>query len=156
MSPATPDAPAADHREARTVVDPRAPRVGQGITATLLAIGILLQIRELVFLVAVFLLVPVLTQWRFDPYRVVWKHLLARWVSPPADKDDPTPHRFTKLIGASITTLASIALLVEFPVFGYALAGIVAGLAGIAATTGFCLGCRMYEEVAFVRRLGIV
>lgn len=156
MSTATPEDPGDDHRESRIVVDPRAPRVGQGITASLLAIGILLQVPALVFLVAVFLLLPVVTQWRVDPYRVVWKHLLAPRVAPPTERDDPTPHRFTKLIGASITTLASIALLAGFPVPGYALAGIVAVLAGIAATTGFCLGCRMYEEVAFVRRLGIV
>jgi len=29
-------------------------------------------------------------------------------------------------------------------------------LAALGATTGFCLGCRMYQEVAFFQRVGVV
>jgi hypothetical protein len=54
------------------------------------------------------------------------------------------------------TAAGSAALFAGVPAVGYALAGVVAVLAGLAVTTGFCLGCRMYRQVQFVRRFGVL
>ena len=81
----------------------------------------------------------------------------------PATKEPAAPHRFAKLLGAGFTTLASLLLLATlagapatFAVGGYALAGIVAVLAIVAAAFDYCLGCKMYRQVSFFRRLGWV
>lgn len=102
------------------VVDPRAPRFGQGITTFGLVAGIALQ-------------------------------------------EPAAPHRFAKLVGATFTGVASALLLLGsttdtavLATGGFALAAVVAVLAAIAAVLDICVGCRMYEQVSFFRRLGWV
>lgn len=136
-------------------VDPRAPRFGQTITASGLTIGIALQLPVLVYAVTAVLLAAVLSGWRFDAYGLVWRSLVAPRLDP-ADPEPASPHRFAKLLGATGTALASGLLLTGFTTAGYAIAGIVALAAGLAATTGICLGCRMYRGVALFRRLDVV
>lgn len=86
--------------------------------------------------------------WRFDPYALLWRHLAIPLVGLPSRTEAAAPHRFAKLIGATFTLAATPLVLVGGPVAlaGYALAGVVAVLAGLAATTGFCVGCRLYRR----------
>lgn len=135
-------------------IDPRAPRFGQAVTATVLTLAVLLQVPQLVVLIAGVLGLAVLSRWRVDLYGLVWKHGVSSLLSPPEQLESPAPHRFAKLIGAVFTIAASGALLLGAPTVAYALAAIVAVLAGLAATTGFCLGCRMYRQMSVVQRLG--
>jgi hypothetical protein len=139
-------------------VDPRAPRFGQGLTASLLAVGTVLREPWLVALVALTLTLAVVSRWRLDPYALLWRHLLIPLVGPPERPEAAAPHRFAKLIGATFTLGATPLVLVggPFALAGYALAGVVAVLAGLAATTGFCLGCRLYGQLAIARRLDLV
>lgn len=137
------------------LVDPRAPRFGQTITATGLLAGIVLQLPAFVLAVAVLLVVPVLSGWRIDPYGLLWRRL----VGPALEPEEPepaAPHRFARLLGAVGTTLASVLILADVPLAGYAVAGAVALAAGLAAVTGICLGCRMYRGVSIFRRLDVV
>lgn len=138
------------------LVDPRAPRFGQAITSVGLLLGVVLTFPALVYAITLVLVTPVVTRWRFDPYGVVWRRLVSPRVGPPDRREPAAPHRFTKLIGASGTGLASVLLLVGVPVGGYAIAAVIALLAGLAATTGICVGCRMYQQVSFLRRVDIV
>lgn len=136
-------------------VDPRAPRFGQAITASGLVLGIVFDLPVLIYAVAVVLLAAVLTRWQYDPYGIVWKHV----VRPRLESREPeaaAPHRFAKLMGAVGTTLASALIIAGVPLAGYVIAGAVAVAAGLAATTGFCLGCRMYQSVSLFRRLDVV
>lgn len=137
-------------------MDPRAPRFAQGIVALLLVVGIAGQAPVFVYLVAVLLSIAVITRWAFDPLAAIWRRLIADRVRNPPHRESPAPHRFAKLIGAMFTAAGSVAIIAGFALIGYALAGIVAVLAGLAATTGFCLGCRLYREVRFLQRTGIV
>jgi hypothetical protein len=150
------DRPAEASAEAPALVDPRAPRFGQSLTALGLVAAIALQTPALVYAVAVVLVAAVLSGWRVDLYAALWKHGAMAVLDPPAEREPAAPHRFARLLGAVFTATGSIALLAGLPVVGYALAGVVAALAGLAATTGFCLGCRMYRQVQFVQRLGVL
>lgn len=138
------------------VVDPRAPRFGQAITASGLLLGIGFDLPELVYAVAVILVVAVLSSWRIDVYALLWRHVISRAIDPPGHMEAAAPHRFAKVMGASGTLMASGFLLVGYSIVGYGIAGAVALLAGLAATTGICLGCRMYRQVSFLSRLDIV
>jgi hypothetical protein len=55
-----------------------------------------------------------------------------------------------------MTAAASGLLFAGLPLAGYAVAGLVASLAGLAAATDVCIGCRMYRQVSLFRRLGVV
>lgn len=137
-------------------MDPRAPRFGQGVTSGLLGLGIALQEPALVYLTTVVLGSAVLSGWRIDLYALFWRNVLSEFVSEPRELEHSAPHRFAKLVGAGFTVLASAALFMGYPLVGYGFAVVVAVLAGLAATTGFCVGCRMYREVGLFRRLGVV
>lgn len=137
-------------------VDPRAPRFGQGVTATLLGLAIVLQEPAPVYLVALVLGTAAVSGWRIDLYGLFWRNVVSEFVGEPGHMESASPHRFAKLVGAVFTLLASAALYLGVPLVGYLLAGVVAGLAGLAATTGICVGCRMYRQVGFFRRLGVV
>lgn len=139
-----------------TTVDPRAPRFGQAITASLLLIAVGLTEMVLVVLVAIILSVAVLSNWRLDVYGLLWRHLARRFIEPPTQRESAAPHRFAKLLGATGTLAASGFILAGFEVVGFAIALAVALLAALAATTGICLGCRMYRQVSYLRRHDVV
>ncbi|MCU4971373.1 DUF4395 domain-containing protein [Halobacteria archaeon AArc-m2/3/4] len=139
-----------------SLVDPRAPRFGQGVTATLLLAGVGTQRPALVYAVAVLLGIAVLSRWRIDLYALVWQHLLIPILGKPPEREPASPHRFAKLLGATGTIVASGFLLAGFSLLGFAVATAVGLLAALAAVSGLCLGCRMYRQVSFFRRHGIV
>lgn len=138
------------------VVDPRAPRFGQAITAVGLLGFVVLQAPALLFVITAILLAAVLTRWRFDPYAIVWRTLVQPIVGAPTAPEPAAPHRFAKVMGATGTTLASALLLAGLPLAAAVIAIGVALAAGLAAVSGLCLGCRMYQQVGFLRRLNLV
>lgn len=139
-----------------TVVDPRAPRIGQTITASGLLLGVVLQAPVFVYAIALILNTAVWSRWKVHPYSLVWKHVAGPALDASEEPEPVAPHRFATLLGAVGTGLASLALLAGFPLVGYALAVAILLPAALGATTGFCLGCHMYQSVALFRRLSIV
>lgn len=139
-----------------TMVDPRAPRFGQSITAVGLLAGIVLQAPVFVYAIAAVLVTAVLSRWRLHPYSLLWRHAVAPAVAAPSEPEPASPHRFATLVGAVGTTAGSVAILAGYPLVGYVLAGAIAAAAGLGATTGFCLGCHMYRSVGLFRRLSVV
>ena len=65
--------------------------------------------------------------------------------------EDARPPRFANQIGFTVLAAASLAYAVGLPAVGAALGGLVAALALLAATTGFCAGCQMYRLGARLR-----
>lgn len=138
-------------------VDPRAPRFGQGVTTALAFGGIVLREPALIYTLTALLVVAVVSRWRIDPYRFLWMHV-RRFVGPPATTESALPHRFARVVGAMVTTLASLCLLVagltgigSLAVAGYGLIAIVGFLAALGAFADFCLGCRMYRQVSLFK-----
>lgn len=139
-----------------TLVDPRAPRFGQAITASGLLLGIVLQAPAFIFAIGLILNTAFWSRWRLHPYSLVWKHVVGPALDAPEEPEPAAPHRFATTIGAFGTLLASAAILAGFPLAAYVVAGAIAVAAGIGATTGFCLGCHMYRSVSLFRRLSLV
>ena len=65
--------------------------------------------------------------------------------------EDSRPPRFANRLGFAVLSLASLAYLASLPLVGAALGLLVAGLALLAAITGFCTGCWLYRIGARVR-----
>jgi hypothetical protein len=139
-----------------TLIDPRAPRFGQALTALGLLAGVLLQQPVFVFAVALVLNVAVLSGWRLDLYAFLWGRVGVSAFGRPVRREPAAPHRFARLLDAGFTLLASLLLFVGAPLAGFAVAGLVSLLAGVAAGLGHCVGCKLYRRVAFFRRLGVV
>jgi hypothetical protein len=73
-------------------------------------------------------------------------------LGPPSHLEDPRPPRFAAGVGVAFLATASLALVAGAPGAAWALALAVAALAGLAATTGICVGCEMW--LFFARRSG--
>ncbi|NHN40599.1 DUF4395 domain-containing protein [Halorubellus sp. JP-L1] len=140
------------------LVDPRAPRFGQALTATLAGVAVAFANPIPVAVLAVVLGTAVATGWRVDAWATLWRRLAVPLVGPVDDREPAAPHRFAKLVGATFATVSLPLVLLggSVAVVGYALVVVVAVLAALGATTGFCLGCRLYEQVGFFRRAGVV
>lgn len=65
--------------------------------------------------------------------------------------EDSRPPRFANLIGFVVLAAASVSYVAGVTLLGVALGGLVAILALLASTTGFCLGCEIYKLGARVQ-----
>ena len=135
------------------VIDSRAPRFNQALIA-LIALSAFVFNAWPLLIVGALQLVLALT---FGPRACLACQLYFRFIVPrfgPGPVKDARPVRFANLVGLAFLSLASIAHLAGLPILGWILAGIVAGLAGLAAISGLCMGCEMYRVVAFLRGIG--
>jgi Domain of unknown function (DUF4395) len=126
------------------MIDPRGHRFGAGVSALLL-LGAFLS--GTVWLVAVVLLsigVSAAFGLRFSIYGVVWRRIARTLALPRVEPEHEYPPRFAQVLGsvALILALVAFALGATTIAWGFTLA--VAGLQTLLATTGYCLGCRLY------------
>ena len=86
----------------------------------------------------------------FAPYRLFYRYVLRAMnvVQPDSQPDHPEPHQFAMLVGALFNTVATIAVLLNANILGWALVWVVIALANL----NFCLGCWMYYRF---NRLGM-
>ena len=134
----------------RGQVDPRALRFSAAATAGVLAVVLLtagparpLALGLLASQIAVFGFTAfVSVHWS------VWAQIFARFIWPRlgavAELEDARPARFAQLIGFVLTALALLAFITGIDVIGYGLVALAVLGAVIRATTGVCLGCRVY------------
>jgi hypothetical protein len=59
--------------------------------------------------------------------------------------EDSRPPRVANMIGLAVLALASVSYAVGLGTLGFGLGALVAVLALLAATTGFCTGCEAYK-----------
>jgi uncharacterized membrane protein len=71
----------------------------------------------------------------------------------PKHLEDPRPPRFAAALGTVFLTLSTLAFVGGNEVVAWGLALLVVVLAGLAATSGLCIGCELYLFVA--RRRGV-
>jgi hypothetical protein len=134
----------------RRQVDPRALRFSAAATAGVLVVGLLivgvarpLALGLLASQVAVFGFTAFISvHWS------VWAQLFARVIWPrlraATELEDARPARFAQGIGFVLTALALVAFLVGVDGVGFGLAAVAVVGAVIRATTGVCVGCRIY------------
>ena len=132
------------------VIDERAPRFNQATVAILSIATIVTGWWPLVGLQALQLIVGL----RFGRQFCLACVFYFEMVQPRLGEgriEDARPPRFANQVGAAFLSASTIAYATGFPTAGRVIAGIVACLATLAATTGLCVGCEMYRWVARLR-----
>ncbi|MDQ3954764.1 MAG: DUF4395 domain-containing protein [Actinomycetota bacterium] len=127
-------------------VDSHLPRFSQALVALLVALAFLLDARPVVPVLALVLAAASVGGPRANLFAYLYR------VSPlPRGRPEPArPPRFAQTLGAVFLTVATIGLFAlerdttSWWALGWGPALLVAVLAGLAATTGFCLGCEIY------------
>ena len=134
-------------------IDPRGPRFNQAMIAALLLGGFLLDWEPIVVVVATILGLGAALGPRFGPFLALYAHVIRPRLAPPAELEDPRPPRFAATLGAVVLAASTAAFLAGADAVGWILALLVAFLAGLAASTGICVGCEIYLFLA--RRRGV-
>lgn len=133
------------------VIDPRQPRLGQGITGSLLLLGYVFQRAEVLPLLAAVLALASLGGPRLNPYAHLFRWARSRFLGPPRELEEPGPPRFANTLGFLFLTGASVAHYAAGATgLAWGLGLLVSALALLAAVTGLCVGCEVY---VIVRRL---
>jgi Domain of unknown function (DUF4395) len=134
----------------RDQVDPRALRFSAAATASVLTVVFLtvgparpLALGLLVSQVAVFGFTAfVSVHWS------VWAQIYARFIWPrigaATELEDAHPFRFAQFIGFVLTALALLGFVIGVDSIGYGLTAVAILGAIINATSGVCLGCKIY------------
>jgi hypothetical protein len=141
---------AADPYRDLTVVDARAPRFVQAFVGTLALVAFLTGWWPLLALLAAQLAIGVTLGRRWClPCLFYFEVVQPRFGEGPIE--DARPPRFANVVGVVVLTVASVTLAVGLETVGWALGLLVAGLALLSATTGFCVGCQIYRVLARIR-----
>jgi len=139
---------AADPYRDTAVIDSRAPRFNQAVVGALSALAVATGWWWLLAALGAQLIVGLTLGRRFCLQCVFFFEVVQRLLGE-GRLEDARPPRFANLVGAAFLTASALSYGLGAPRVGGVLGGIVAALALLAATTGFCAGC-----VAF--RLGYV
>lgn len=134
-------------------IDPRGPRFNQAVLTAALLGGFVLDVPVVAPIFAVVLFLGAAFGPRYGPFLRLYVEAIKPRLGPPAELEDPRPPRFAATVGVIFLSAATVAFAVGAVGFGWALTLIVAVLAGLAATTGLCVGCEIYVFVA--RRRGV-
>ena len=137
-----------------TPIDPRGPRFNQAVLTVGLLCGFVFDWKAVVPVFAVVLLLGAAFGPRYGPFLRLYADLVKPRLSPPTELEDPRPPRFAATVGVVFLGAASVAFAAGASAVGWGLALVVAALAGLATTTGICIGCEMWLLVA--RRRGLI
>jgi hypothetical protein len=144
----------------RDQVDPRALRFSAAATASVLVVVLLtvglarpLALGLLASQVAVFGFTAfVSVHWS------VWAQIFARFIwpriSPATELEEARPARFAQFIGFVLTASALLAFAGGVDVVGHGLTVVAVAGAVLNATSGVCLGCRIYLLARRLKLLG--
>lgn len=139
-----------------TPIDPRGPRFNQGVLTLALLAGFLADARWVVPVWAGVLFLGAAFGPRWGPFLRLYADVIRPRLRPPAHLEDPRPPRFAAAVGVAFLAGATIAFAAGAPGVAWALALVVAALAGLAAATGICVGCEVWLFVARRRHVELV
>ena len=132
------------------VIDARAPRVNQATIGLLAVLALVIDWWPLLAILALQLFVGLTFGRRYClPCLVYFELIQPRFGEGPIE--DARPPRFANMVGLAVLGAASVAHVVGLEVLGWSLGLLVAVLALLAATTGFCAGCELYRLIARIR-----
>ena len=134
--------------QGRLLIDVRGPRFSAGITATLLAVALIVRgsvgTAIVAWQTAVFA-VAALAGLRWSPYGNLFRFLKRRFeLGPPPATELEGPPRFAQLCGLIVAGGGLVALLLGATLLGWVLVGVVLALSSLLALTGLCIGCELY------------
>lgn len=131
------------------VIDSHAPRFNQATIGLLAALAVATGWWWVLGMLALQLVVGLTFGRRFCLPCLVYFELVQPRVGE-GPLEDARPPRFANLVGAVFLTFATAASAAGVSSLGVVLGGIVAALALLAATTGFCTGCEAYKLGSFL------
>jgi Domain of unknown function (DUF4395) len=143
-------APTADPWRDTDVIDSRAPRFNQAFVALVALLGAAFGWPLAWLLMGLQLLVGLTLGRQFCLTCLAYFKLIQPRFGE-GDLEDARPPRLANAMGFGFLTAASLAWWAGSPAAGTALALLVAALALVAATTGFCAGCELYRLSARLR-----
>jgi hypothetical protein len=126
------------------VIDSRAPRFNQATIGTLALVAALLGWGWLAGLLALQLVVGLVFGRRFCLPCLAYFELVQPRVGE-GPLEDSRPPRTANVVGALVLSASAFAFALGWDVAGVALSLLVAGLALLAAASGFCTGCEAYK-----------
>lgn len=132
------------------VLDVRAARFSQGFTGLVALLGVAFGWPLAWALMSAQLLIGLTLGRRFClPCLVYFTSIQPRLGE--GELEDSRPPRLANTMGFAFLGLAAAAWWLGAPAVGYALGGMVAFLAILSASTGFCVGCEIYRLMARLR-----
>ena len=126
------------------VIDSRAPRFNQVVIGTLALVAVVAGWPWLLGLLALQLVVGLTFGRRYCLPCLAYFELVQP-VFGEGELEDARPPRFANMVGAAFLGAAFVACVSGGEIVGAVLGVAVAGLALLAATTGFCAGCEAYK-----------
>lgn len=134
-------------------IDPRAPRFNQAVLTAALLGAFVADLAVVAPLFAVVLFLGAAFGPRYGPFLRIYGQFVRPHLAPPTHLEDPRPPRFAATVGVGFLSAATLAFLAGLPGLAWGLVLIVAALAGLAASTGICVGCEVW--LFFARRRGV-
>ncbi|HET9540464.1 MAG TPA: DUF4395 domain-containing protein [Candidatus Limnocylindria bacterium] len=125
-------------------IDPRAQRLGAALSGGTLVIAYLLGSWLLVAAVGVALAVSAFFGTRWFAFSRPWP-LVRRWLDlGMSELEHELPPRFAQAMGATFLAAGTILLALGVTPLGWLPVAAVVALQMLLATSGFCLGCRLF------------
>ena len=126
------------------MIDSRAPRFNQAVIGSLSALAVLVGWWWLLALLAAQLVVGLAFGRRYCLPCLAYFELVQP-VFGEGPLEDSRPPRFANMVGAVVLSAATLSYAVGLEAVGVTLGLLVAGLALLAAATGFCAGCEAFK-----------
>ena len=126
------------------MIDPRGHRFGAGLSAVLLVVAFVAQQPWLVAVALASIGVSAAFGLRWSIYGAIWRRIVRVFSLPPTTPEHEYPPRFAQTLGSIALLLSLVAFVAGQAALGWLFALAVAGLQGVLAATGYCLGCRLY------------
>jgi uncharacterized protein DUF4395 len=132
------------------VIDERAPRFNQAVVGMVALLGAVFGWPLAWAIMSLQLLIGLTLGRRFCLTCLTYFGLVQPRFSE-GQLEDSRPPRLANMIGSAFLGAAALAWWLGSPTVGVVLGSIVAALALLAATTGFCAGCEIYRLTARLR-----
>lgn len=131
---------------ASTRIDPRGPRFGAGITAVILVLVLILGPSAGLPLLVVQLLAFAAgaVALKYQPWGLVFKHLVRPRLQPPTELEEEAPPRFAQLVGLLFAVTGVLGAVLGAPIVFYVAVGFALIAALLNSVFDFCLGCELY------------
>jgi hypothetical protein len=126
------------------VIDSRAPRSNQVVIGTLALVAVVADWPWLLGVLALQLVVGLTFGRRYCLPCLAYFELVQPAFGE-GELEDARPPRFANMVGAAFLGAAFVAYVSGVEIVGAILGVVVAALALLAATTGFCAGCEAYK-----------
>lgn len=136
--------PVADPYRDLDVIDSRGPRFNQATIGLLAALAVATEWWWLLGLLGLQLVVGLTLGRRYCLPCLAYFELVQP-ILGEGPLEDSRPPRFANMVGAAFLTAAAVSWALGFATVGAVLGALVAALALLAATTGFCAGCEAYK-----------